>query len=65
MVLEGEGLAAGIAAARQYGYELLDGGARLRFHAPFAISSKRIATRNRAGIEALPRGGMQKLVDAA
>jgi hypothetical protein len=65
MVLEGEALAAGIAAARQYGYELLDGGARLRFHAPFAISSKRIASRNRTGIEAVPQEGMQKLVAAA
>jgi len=50
MVCEGEALAAGIAEAERYGYELLEGEKGLRFDAPFAISSKRIATRARAGI---------------
>ena len=64
MVLEGEALAAGIAEAGQYGYELLDGGTRLRFHAPFAISSKRIDARGRAGIVPALPGAVRKL-DAA
>ena len=47
MVSEGEALAAGIAEAKRYNYELLDGEMGLRFDAPFAISSKRIAARDR------------------
>lgn len=50
MVSEGEALAAGIAEAERYGYELLDGEMGLRFEAPFAISSKKVATRGRARI---------------
>jgi hypothetical protein len=47
MVSEGEALAAGIAEAKRYNYELLAGEMGLRFDAPFAISSKRIAARDR------------------
>jgi hypothetical protein len=50
MVSEGEALAAGIAETERYGYELLEGEMGLRFDAPFAISSKRVAARGRTGI---------------
>jgi hypothetical protein len=50
MVLEGAALAAGIAEAKRYGYEVLEGQRGLRFEAPFAISSKRTAARTRTGI---------------
>jgi hypothetical protein len=50
MVSEGEALAAGIAEAERYDYELLEGEMGLRFEAPFAISSKRVAARGRIGI---------------
>src|SRR6266849_3214261 len=43
-------LAAGIAETERYGYELLEGEMGLRFDAPFAISSKRVAARGRTSI---------------
>lgn len=62
MVLEGEALSAWIAEAEQYGFELLDGGSRLRFNTPFGISSKRIDARGRSRIIPLPTpGGIRKL----
>jgi hypothetical protein len=49
MMIEGEALAAWIAEAERYGYATIDGGTGLRFEAPFAISSKRLEARVRAG----------------
>lgn len=54
MVLEGDALSAAVAEAGQYGFEMLDGGKRLRFNTPFGISTKRIDERRRAGDD-LPR----------
>jgi len=51
MVCEGEALANVIAEAGQYGYEMLDGGTRLRFNTPFGICTKPIEGRGRAGVE--------------
>jgi hypothetical protein len=50
MVIEGEALAAWIAEAQRYRYQINDSATGLRFEAPFAISSKRIAARVRPGI---------------
>jgi hypothetical protein len=60
MVSDGEALAAGIAEAERYGYELLDGEMGLRFEAPFAISSKRDAARSRTGIVPAASDGITK-----
>lgn len=56
MVLEGEALTKAVADAGQYGFEVLDGGTRLRFVTPFGISSKRIDERMHAGDRATPPG---------
>lgn len=56
MVLEGEALTKAVAEASQYGYEMLDGGTRLRFTTPFGISSKRIDQRKLSGDRTLPGG---------
>jgi hypothetical protein len=58
MVLEGESLRAAVAEAGQYGFEMCDGGKRLRFDPPFAISSRRIDERRRVGdglLRAVPK----------
>ncbi len=60
MVLEGEALAAGIEEAKRYGYELLGEERGLRFEAPFAISSKRVAARSRTGIIPAPSDDVAK-----
>lgn len=65
MVIEGEALSAWIAEAEQYGFEFFEGGSRLRFHTPFAISSKRIDARGRSRIIALPAPGGVRKLDAA
>ena len=48
MVLESDALRAAVAEAGQYGFEMFDGGTRLRFKTPFGISDKRIDERRRA-----------------
>jgi hypothetical protein len=53
MVLEGDALRAAVAEAGQHGFEMLDGGTRLRFSTPLAISARRIDERQRAGDAAL------------
>src|SRR5882762_492953 len=65
MVLEGEALSAWITEAEQYGFEILEGGSRLRFQTPFAISSKRMDTRGRGGTVAQPIPGAVRKLDAA
>ena len=58
MVLEGERLRAAVAEAGQYGFEMLDGGKRLRFKTPFAISNRRIDERPRVNdgvLRSLPK----------
>ncbi len=57
MVLEGEALTNAVADAGQYGFEMLDGGTRLRFTAPFGISSKRFDERKHTGDRTTPTGG--------
>jgi hypothetical protein len=64
MVSEGEALATGIAEAKRFGYELLEGEKGLRFEAPFAISSKKIATRGRTRIVTAEPDEAAKLVAA-
>ena len=61
LVLEGDALAAAVAEAGQYGFEMLDGGTRLRFNTPFAISGKRIDERRRVGDKSTPPGTGRKL----
>ena len=65
MVIEGAALRAWVAEAEQFGFELLDGGSRLRFHPPFAMSSKRIVARGRGGIVAPPTPTVIRKLDAA
>jgi hypothetical protein len=65
MVLTGESLATAIAEAGQWGFEMLDGGTRLRFQVPFGISGKRIDARARGRIFPLPPAGGVRKLDAA
>jgi hypothetical protein len=46
MVLEGVALAAALADVGQYGFEMLDGGKRLRFNTPLSISRRRLDERH-------------------
>jgi hypothetical protein len=61
MVLEGNMLNAVVAQAGQYGFEMLDGGTRLRFSTPFGISSKRLDQRRHTGDDASAPGVGRKL----
>lgn len=63
MVLEGEALTLAVAEASQWGFQMLDGGTRLHFTTPFAISSKRVDERRHAGERTTPPGGRK--LDAA
>jgi hypothetical protein len=65
MVLAGEALATAVAEAGQWGFEMLDGGTRLRFKVPFGISCKRIDARGRGRIVTLPPAEGVRKLDAA
>src|ERR1700687_3696599 len=61
MVLEGAGLAAAIAEAGRYGFEMLDGGRRLRFNTPLSISRRRLDERPGTAANSAPLGSSRKL----
>ena len=61
MVLQGEALSAALADVGQYGFEVLDGGKRLRFNTPLSLSRRRLDERVRAMVKALPPRTDRKL----